>query len=313
MHIPAELYAALRKRVAVFSHKSKRLYDGDVDALHGTRVASRRLRELLPVLRLDAPTTRKLNRRLRKVTKRLGAVRDVDVLMCLIEELHRDRRYSRNALQTVQFAVEEERKTARERLDERLPPAKLQKVTRRLKRLTKQLQADDTSGREAGEPRVRKATLWALEARATRRATRVGEAIAAAGTVYVPAHLHHVRIALKKLRFALELKAEASLHSATREIAALKSAQDLLGRLHDRQVLIDRARKIQASRLVLDPVARNDLGSLVRMLERDCRTLHARYVRAASNLIAIAEHAGASKGRTARAFGPAGRRERRPA
>src|SRR4029077_18019451 len=116
MHISSDLYASLRKRVAVFSQKSKRLYDGDAEALHRTRVASRRLRELLPVLRLDAPTTRKLNRRLRKIKKRLGAVRDVDVLMCLIEELHRDRRYSSNALQAVQSAVEEERTTARERL-----------------------------------------------------------------------------------------------------------------------------------------------------------------------------------------------------
>jgi hypothetical protein len=78
-------------------------------------------------------------------------------------------------------------------------------------------------------------------------------------------------------------------------------------------VPIDRAREIQASRLVLDPAARNDLGSLVRMLERDCRKLHARYVRASSNLIAIAEHAGGSKGRAARLVRPEGRRERRPA
>ena len=311
MHIPAELYASLRSRVAVFAQKSKRLYDGDGDALHRTRVASRRLRELVPVLRLDAHTTRKLSRSLKKVTRRLGVVRDVDVLMCLIEELHRDRRYSSNALQRVQSAVEAERKTAGERLDARLPRAKLQKVTRRLKRLTKQLQADDTSSREAGEPRGRKATLWAIEARTTRRATRVGDAIAAAGTVYAPAPLHQVRIALKKFRFALELKAEASLQPATGEIAALKNAQDLLGRLHDLQVLIDRARELQAARVGSDLTASRELGSLVRLLERDCRKLHARYVRTSSNLIAIAEHAG-SKGRATR-VGSEGRRERRSA
>jgi CHAD domain-containing protein len=312
MVTPAELYAALHKRVDVFSHKSKRLYEGDVEALHRTRVASRRLRELLPVLRLDARTTRKLSRRLRTVTKRLGAVRDVDVLICLIEELHRDRRYPRNALQTVRLAVEEERKTAREQLDARLPPEKMQKVTRRLKRLAKQLEADDTSSHQADGPRLRKTTLWALEARTTRRAARAAAAITAAGTVYAPAPLHQVRIALKKLRFAVELKAEASVQPATRDIAALKGAQDVLGRLHDRQVLIDRAREIQSSRLAPDPAAWRDLGSLVRLLERDCRKLHARYVRTASNLIAIAEHAGGLKA-AARLGRSEGRRERRPA
>ena len=69
MLLPAELYESLRKRLTVFSHKSKRI--DDVDALHRTRVASRRLRELLPVLRLDGRTTRKLDRRLKRVTKRL--------------------------------------------------------------------------------------------------------------------------------------------------------------------------------------------------------------------------------------------------
>ena len=44
--------------------------DGDVDALHRARVASRRLREVLPVLQLDSDVARKLNRRLRKITDR---------------------------------------------------------------------------------------------------------------------------------------------------------------------------------------------------------------------------------------------------
>jgi CHAD domain-containing protein len=300
MHIPSELYASLRKRVAVFSQKSKRLYDGDADALHRTRVATRRLRELLPVLRLDAHTTLKLNRSLRKVTKRLGAVRDVDVLMGLIEELHRDRRNSRNALQALQAAVEEKRQTARHQLDAKLPRAKLQKIARRLKRLAKHLQAGDTSSGEAGQPRVRKATVWALEARATRRAARVREAIEAAGTVYIPAPLHHVRIALKKLRFALELQEEVKDHAAMRDIARLKNAQDLLGRLHDLQGLIENARELQTVRFVVDPSAWRDLGSLVRTLERDCRKLHAKYVRHAEALTTIANSVGHLKPRVER-------------
>src|SRR5262245_29838834 len=292
MAVPAELYESLRKRVVVFSRKAKRIYDGDVEALHRTRIATRRLRELFPVLRLEAQATRKLDRRLRKVTKQLGAVRDVDVLMSLIDALHHDRGYSKNALQAVRATVEEKRRVAREKLEAKLPPQKLQKVTRRLKRLTRHLHNDETPAHGGSEPRLSKATLWALEARAARRATRVRDAIAAAGTVYAPVPLHHVRIALKKLRFALELKAEVSRHPATREIAALRNAQDLLGRLHDLQVLLEQAREMQAARLGPDPSAWRELGSLVRTLERDCRKLHARYVRNSPKLVEIAHHAG---------------------
>ena len=60
--------------------------DGDVRAIHRTRVASRRLRELLPVLQLDPDTTAKLIRRLRKVTRQLAHVRS-STLLPLIEEL----------------------------------------------------------------------------------------------------------------------------------------------------------------------------------------------------------------------------------
>lgn len=300
MPAPVELFESLRKRLNVFSHQSKRLYDGDADALHRTRVASRRLRELLPILRLDAHTGRKLGRRLRKVTKRLGAVRDFDVLICLIAELHSDRRYSNSALKALQATVEEQQKKARERLEARLSPAKVQRLTRRLKRVAKHLEPNGERPRDAGKDRAKQTSVWVLEARATRRAARVREAVEAAGTVYVPGPLHEVRITLKKLRFALELKAEIENQRITRDIDALKSSQDLLGRLHDLQVLIDHARELQTPQPGSDPSASPELAALVRTLERDCRKLHARYVRNASSLIVIAERAGGSKAAAAR-------------
>jgi CHAD domain-containing protein len=299
MPLPAELYESLRKRLTVFSHKSKRI-DDDVDALHRTRVASRRLRELLPVLRLDGRTTRKLDRRLRRVTKRLGAVRDLDALMALIEELRRDRRYSKTALMEVQTVVEDKRKIARGELRAQLSPARLQKITRRLKRVARQLQAETEANGGAAARRQTRATIWAVEARAARRAVSVREAIEVAGTVYAAAPLHQVRIALKKLRFALELTAELEHRPAARDLATLKGSQDLLGRLHDFQVLIEHASHIQSTRLVIDPVAWRELGLLVRTLERDCRKLHARYVRNASRLAEIAKGAIASNARAAR-------------
>src|SRR5262249_43494839 len=217
-----------------------------------------------------------------------GAVRDLDVLMDLIDELQRDRRYPKNALRSLQTAVEEKHKAAREELNAKLSIQKLQKITRALKRGAKQVDGDDGETNQAVKHRLLKTTVWVIEARAARRATRVRQAIEAAGTVYIPAPLHQVRIALKKLRFALELSAEVKDEGASREITVLRNAQVLLGRLHDLQVLIEHAREMQASRVESDPAGWRDFASLIRVLERDCRTLHARYVRTSPKLVTIA-------------------------
>src|SRR5882724_3082846 len=91
-------YTLLRQRLDAFTRKLGRIHEGDIEAVHSTRVASRRLRELLPLLELDASTTRKLVRRVRNVTRELGAVRQLDVLMLMIDRLDRDCRCSSTAL-----------------------------------------------------------------------------------------------------------------------------------------------------------------------------------------------------------------------
>ena len=66
----------LRKRVDQFTRVLHAVEKGDVRALHLARVASRRMRELVPMLQLERPVSRKISRRLRKITKRLGTVRE---------------------------------------------------------------------------------------------------------------------------------------------------------------------------------------------------------------------------------------------
>ena len=73
----------LLKRARPVHARAERRGAGDVAALHRARVASRRLRELLPMLQLDHDKSRKLRPTLRKVTRRLGAVRELDVLLLL--------------------------------------------------------------------------------------------------------------------------------------------------------------------------------------------------------------------------------------
>ena len=93
--------------------------------------------------------------------------------------------------------------------------------------------------------RRRASWQWALDARVTHRALALKTALAEAGALYLPERLHVVRIALKKLRYACEVapRRRGQYQSRTR---SLKRGQDILGRLHDVQVLLDRIRQVQA-------------------------------------------------------------------
>src|SRR5207248_1929483 len=70
-------YDLLHKRLERFTRSLHGVDKGEIRAIHRTRVASRRLREVLPVLELDADVSAKLVRRLRRVTAQLGPVREL--------------------------------------------------------------------------------------------------------------------------------------------------------------------------------------------------------------------------------------------
>ena len=134
------------------------------------------------------------------------------------------------------------------------------------------------------------AEAWrdALGARLLKRSKALAAAITAAGRMYSPEQLHQVRIAAKKLRYAMELAFDAGVKSASAPVRAVKRAQDTLGRLHDLQVLQSHVAAVQA-----DPSGRSlpdgGLAIISRALEDECRHLHARYVAAMPRLIEVIE------------------------
>jgi CHAD domain-containing protein len=275
----------LKKRLDRFTRALPGVEKGDVRALHQARVASRRLRELLPMFHLEPDTTRKISRRLRKVTSRLGTVRELDVLLLLIDELHVSRRERGAALARVGVRVSKSRDHARKRLTARLPVAEMWRLANKLDKLAGELKvADQASSKTAG-----RSWRWAVDARVASRATRLSAAIHDAGAVYLPERLHAVRIALKKLRYALELSAELGGVKTDGGLRALKRGQDLLGRMHDLQVLIDRGRRVQASLVPPNLTVWRELDALLLSLDDDCRRLHARYMRARDVLLALTD------------------------
>ena len=287
----SERHVPFQQQVDAFSRELARIHQWDLEALHRARVASRRLREWLPLLGLDGGEARKLSRRFRKVTRQLGAVRELDVLSLLIQDLAKDRRYSSAALTRVRAEVVDARIAARERLTAKLPLAKMQRTVRALERATRHLEPGDKRNHR-WNTRASRVWMWALEARTTLRAERVRSAIETAGAVYVAGRLHGVRIAVKKLRYAAELL-PADGHERAADIAVLKTAQDVLGRLHDLEVLAERVRHIVMTSPP-DLTLWRQLGSLVHMVEDDCRPWHARYMHDRRKLVEIAERVGAA-------------------
>jgi CHAD domain-containing protein len=275
----------LKKGVEQFKRVLHAVDEGDVRALHQARVASRRMREMLPMLQLDRAQARKIGRRLRKVTARLGTVRELDVLLMLIDELHVAGRKGSGGLGRVGVRVSKDRDRARKRLAAELPVADLTRLSRKLSRIADSL---DEAERASSKTTAR-SWRWAIDARVSKRAGSVSSAIAEAGALYLPDRLHAVRIAVKKLRYALELSAEVSHDRSSADLRVLKRSQELLGRMHDVQTLIDQVRQTQASLAPPSVTVWRDLDTLVTSLEDDCRRLHARYMRQRDELAAVAE------------------------
>jgi CHAD domain-containing protein len=288
----------LKTRLDRFTRMLPGVAQGDERALHRARVASRRLREIVPVLQLDADLTQKLSRRLRRITRRLGDVRELDVMLSLIEELRHAHPEHSDALTRVSAVVTKERDEARTDLAERLPHGDLEKVVRKLDHVVQTLRRGEGGRPARGTPGRARSAAWAIDARIARRAERLGEALDNATAVYLPERLHGVRIATKKLRYALELSGALGRPHRTSALRTLKRTQELLGRMHDLQVLIDRVREVQASLTPPNLAVWRHMDKLVVALDEMCRVLHARYLRAQPSVEAVVRRLTVSSART---------------
>jgi|ERR1044071_388719 CHAD domain-containing protein len=211
----------------------------DIEGVHDMRVASRRLRsalrDFMPYLR--ERKFRRSNKALKNLADALGAVRDQDVAITALEKLAADAPAEVSA-GIEQFADKRrlKRDIVRSRLEQAVTDealAKLEKefnsaledglkVSRRRKSGSdKRKPAEGLSCRDAGREVITE---------------RFRELQALSASLYRPHKvkpLHEMRIAAKRLRYAMELFASCwnePLASSAKEIAKM---QTLLGELHD--------------------------------------------------------------------------------
>src|SRR5437870_11659999 len=107
----------VRRRLSLLEKNMPAAVGGDAAALHQARVASRRIREALPLL---AGPARKLMRQVRRITRVLGPVRELDVALLLLDELDRSESVPRQALTRLRQTVRSERERLHEDMRRRL-------------------------------------------------------------------------------------------------------------------------------------------------------------------------------------------------
>lgn len=267
----------LATRIAALDAAVPSALGGEPVAVHQARVASRRLREVVPVLAPVAPSAARAGEAVRRVTRALGPVRELDVTTALYTEWTRPVPRHALAHAAIGRTLARERATATRAMRRTLAPAQIAKLRLVL----------DTLGREAAGVPVA-AVAATVQARVAQRARRVVRALERLGILYAPERLHAVRIAVKQLRYALEVSGRLRRGPTAAALRQLRAVQDTLGRAHDLHVLGEHLRQVEARLVTRSRPAAADLHRLARDIDDTCRALHAAFLarRAALGVLA---------------------------
>jgi CHAD domain-containing protein len=286
----AALLVLLRQRLETLIDAMPAAQAGDVRSVHQARVATRRLRAALPVLRksLDAHAIDRARTRVRRMTRALGPVRELDVSLVHLDEFANRGVATARAINRVRQAITHERLAKRRAMLSEITPGKVERLRRELRHV-------GSGPPVGGRPGAIKDAVRRVE----RRAQRLAKAIEDAGSLYLPERLHAVRIAAKKLRYAMEIERELKRSRVTARIRQLKMLQDRLGRLHDLHVLAEQARAVQTNIATTDRRLAGELDELIAAIEEDGRKEHAAYMRRRQSILKLCDNPNLGEARPA--------------
>jgi CHAD domain-containing protein len=265
-----------RKRLLALACQLPLAAAGEEEGVHQARVASRRLRELLPLLAWDdrRDEVERLRKQVRGLTRGLGPVRELDVarlrLDGLVAQAGPHAAASATMLDVLRAARAETLAAMREAIDD----VSLDKVRR--------LVADAAAAAAHGDTRRRLGC--ALGDRLERRGMALVEALEAAGIVYAPDRLHRVRVAMKKFRYAIELAQDLGRVRLRGSVSRLKRLQAVLGDLHDDELLAAKVRDIAAG---CHGGTRHGVETLADFLDGEVRRHHSRFLNERESLPAV--------------------------
>ena len=223
------LSALVEERLVKLSrslHVSQR--EHSVEAVHDLRVASRRLRALGLTFRglLGEKRSGRLNEQLRRVTKAVGALRDLDVQLELLEGRARaaSNELERAALEHLLEQLTERRATVLGKAEKRLRKLDTDRLCRLVRQATRTVIAELVN--VPGQRQYVRALLERLISDAAEQAppTDIAEH---------PERLHQLRIDCKAIRYALELFEPVLGPDFQLLYERATALQNLLGAYHD--------------------------------------------------------------------------------
>jgi CHAD domain-containing protein len=248
-----------------FECQFPRALDAQAEGVHQTRVASRRLRELLPVVvrSLRDEDVRQLRRDIRDITRALGPVRELDVALVSLAEVAERSPQHAGALAVVRARFEEERQDAASHL-EPLHDVDVRLLTGRIRAM---VPVHPT-------PAAIRLCAARVAERIKTRSLALRRSVDACGTLFSMDQLHSARIALKKFRYALELGEHAGRFKLVATMRQLKAVQDGLGHIHDLHVLAARIRNCECANASIYAA----LEQVALGLDEDMRQRHAEFL-----------------------------------
>jgi CHAD domain-containing protein len=212
----------------------ERLTDpNDAAALHDFRVAMRRLRSTLRAYQpqLDAVVPAKLRRRLRDLARATGEARDVEVQIAWLERRRNELPSARRAgVPWLLARLTERRERAYRDIRERIAP-KFDRLARRLRRALESPPVPDAT---LPPPLASLIAQLLLD-----QGSDLERRLALIRSPANHAEAHAARIRVKRARYLLEPVAREAAPAAP-VLRRLKQAQELLGDLHDLQIVIAR-------------------------------------------------------------------------
>ena len=243
--------------------------DGDADAIHQARVTTRRIRAALPLIPRVSPA---IVDTFRRIGRQLGRVRELDATREVLAELHSRVDVAPEAVAVLTQKLERDRRAKRRRMIKALDDIDVFKLGQAI--------AKTSHG-------MGRLTYWwhssgtALAEELRRRAANVEREIERASGVFMPKRTHRVRVAVKKLRYAVEAGVETGITPDSPSLAELKSVQGILGRLHDLCVL----QKVVGGAALEGDGRAHDRVVLESIVAGESSRLHAKYLRRRDRVI----------------------------
>lgn len=281
MRPSSPLRASLSKRRSALAKHLPNALTGDGHAVHQARVASRRLRETLPVVGADldgmkggkaAKAAKKIRRRMRTLTQALGPVRELEVTLGMLAPAAEKDATARGR-EHVAAMLRRDLDKARQRLTTEIHAGKVEDWLGQMEAIEQAIDLDGGPAKWRSE----------LAERLETRAANLTKALDEVGVLFDSDRLHEVRIALKRLRYALELAGELRVAPTGAAVRDLKVVQDTLGTLHDHDVLMEYTASAAAQPGLARPT-RTSLTALHRSFDTVRHQLHAQFLAARPSL-----------------------------